>query len=79
MTVVNLNYRIIYEKIERRQKNGTPTPDSAGQFPRFSGCCRNLSQLGSCYLLQYGLLYLFYLTVWMPSHTFFRTTKKQKY
>jgi len=26
----------------------------------------NLSQLGSCYLLQYGLFYLFYLKLWMP-------------
>lgn len=42
MTVVNLNYRIIYEKIEQRKENGTLTPDSAGQLPRFSGCCKSV-------------------------------------
>lgn len=46
MTVVNLNDRIIYEKIEQRKENGTLTPDSAGQLPRFSGCCRESKSIG---------------------------------
>lgn len=46
MTVVNLNYRIIYEKIEQRKKNGTLTPDSAGQLLRFSACFRECKSIG---------------------------------
>lgn len=45
MTVVNLNYKIIYKKIEQRKESGTLTPDSAGQLPRFSGVAGNLNQL----------------------------------
>lgn len=46
MTVVNLNYKIIYKKIEQRKESGTLTPDSAGQLPRFSGCCREFKSVG---------------------------------
>lgn len=47
------------KKIEQRKKWNAVNPDPIIQLPRSLDVEGNLSQLGLCCLLQYGLVYLF--------------------